>query len=397
MIQQLSDVLANALWVGVVLLAIQVYRAPRDVAVRYFAVGLFFLAASHALVVVQSDTTAVERLVANLFGIAAVYFQVCFFRTALRRGGRGPRLWKETAVAVAVAVIGTIGWLAAPQELRPELGQPKNAMHLPAVIFSVSIVGYYATVSARTIAWSTDLIRKLGGPSAGAADRVATAFRIALGVILVAMVLRSVSSAEKVIAEIAVFVDHSQVAHVQSLYPAFAVLADVGFVLFLIGAILPIAVGGVQTLPVMLRHRWDYRRLEPLWSALLAEYPRLPLRTRRGVSGRFYRRGLEVKDGLILLADFYDPAVAARAESESRARAESMEDRSVTVAAALVRDAIAAHRAARAVPDPYPIPTSGADDWETDMAWLVRLARTFSGDRSPGSTPTVTTRPRPSG
>jgi hypothetical protein len=102
---------------------------------------------------------------------------------------------------------------------------------------------------------------------------------------------------------------------------------------------------------------------------------------------------LEVKDALILLAGFYDPAVAARAESESRARAESVEDRSVTVAAALVRDAIAAHQAARPVPDPYPIPTSGADDWETDMAWLVRLADTFSGDRSPGSTSAATTQP----
>lgn len=392
MIQQLSDVLAVALRVGLVLVLVQVYRAPHDVVLRYFALAVFFLVAIGPVSSSLQDVP-LQSLVSNLVNIVAVFFQVCFFRTALRNKDEPPpRLWKEAAVATVVAAVGVSAWLWAPPELRPTISQPKTGYLPQAFVFVVVIIAYYASVSARTVVWSARLARRLYKQ-----HRPETrAFLVGVIVIGAASIMRfSLGPPIKIVGAFVAFFNHPASAAFQGSYVSVNVLAGVGFVLFYVGALIPVADGVVRAVPAVLEHRRGWRDFGSLWQALHEAFPKVLLRTHRGIHRRFYRRGMEIRDGLVLLADYYDPAVALLAERESATRGASDEDRAITVAVALIRSALEAHRAQRPVPEPYPIPTSGALDWATDTAWLLRVARAFSARPSPSSPPQAMTSSSP--
>ncbi|NMI00635.1 MAB_1171c family putative transporter [Pseudonocardia acidicola] len=377
MILQLSAASAVALWVGVVLLALAVSQAPHDVVLRYFAGLIFLLAVQHSLVVDQNGTTAFMRLLGNLLGLAAGCVKVCFFLTALRQqNAPRPRLWIEVMAASTVGAVGVVAWLLAPPEVRPAIGQPKNAHLLAAFVFQMAIIGYLASVSFRTINWSVRLIRRLQN----------SVFRAGLVLVGLAAVGSLVAGLLDIYTHIVAFVAPSRIDSVQFLYPSIVTTVALSFVLLLIGAMLPVLDGTVRAVPLALEQLNGYRTLGPLWRALRTAFPTVPFRAGWAIHRLFYRRGMEIRDGLVLLGPFYDRAIAALAEEQSRARGESAEDRSIMVAAALVRAALQAHRAGRPLPDPHPIPTSGADDWATDTAWLVRLGRAFASSPQRGPT-----------
>ncbi len=117
----------------------------------------------------------------------------------------------------------------------------------------------------------------------------------------------------------------------------------------------------------------------------------------------YLRRVIEIRDTIVQLAPYYDPAVVARARSaefgdtsaiagQSRAMDVSThlpeagaaeartgvlnqnDPREIRVRAAVTWDALRRKRENRPVEAPYPLPTLGGDDLDSDARWLARLA-----------------------
>jgi hypothetical protein len=363
--EQISVAISVGLWVGGALLAFQLSRAPDDVPLRYFAAVVLLLAVQHSLVIVQDDTSATVRLASNLMGVAAGFLKVGFFLTALH-GDAGRRIiWRREAVlAGLVAVVATTAWALAPADIRAALGQPRNGAHPAAFVFVVSIIGYLASVSVRTIIWTVRLVPRLRR----------SAFRAGLVLVGAAAVLTLGAGVAKLGTALGAFAAGRPVPELQALYPVIVTLAPGGFVVFLLGATVPMIDGAVRAAVAGVRNRSTHRRLGPLWTELHGAYPDLTLRAGGGTWRRCYRRVVEIRDALVQLAPFYDRDVAAAAGGTGAAADD------VRMQAALVRAALAARRDARPAGDPHPIPASGAHTWQEEVDWLVALAAAFRSE-----------------
>ncbi|WP_329059780.1 MAB_1171c family putative transporter [Amycolatopsis sp. NBC_01480] len=140
--------------------------------------------------------------------------------------------------------------------------------------------------------------------------------------------------------------------------------------LVLVGVTLP---GAVAWLGRWLR----YRRLRPLWTALYRADPAIALDPRRlvpwGLRMRLYRRVIEIRDGLLALQPYRDPAVAVAAR-ESGIR-DGLRGRRLD--AAVEAAAVAAALSARAdgvVPGAAESIGPGGEDLDSDTAFLSEVA-----------------------
>jgi hypothetical protein len=361
--------LVVGLWLGSALLVLAVARFPRDLVLRYFALVIILLAMQQTWVIDEYSTTSFARLATNVLGLCAAFGKVCFFRTALRpKGAPRPRLGPESLVVLAVAAADVVAIILAPPAVRPAIGQPRNGYLLQAFVFEVVTTGYLASVSCRVIYWTRKLIARVD-------NRLHRASLALVG-------LASVASLAAGVLDLAVhcvaFAAPSLTSVVQPYYVYIYFPVAIGFFVFFIGAMLPVFVEAFWSIPAAALQLAEFRVMGPLWSALHKEFPRTNLRKQWGIHRLFYRRGVEIRDGLVLLKDYYDSDVAAEAGRVSRSLGEDSAVRSITVGVALVREALAAHRDGRLSVRPHPVPTSGAQDWATDTAWIVWLARAYA-------------------
>jgi hypothetical protein len=369
---QISQFTAVGLWIGAVLLLVQVYRAPEDIPLRYFAGVVLLLAVQNTMVVHQHDTSAAVRLVANLLGVAAGFAKVGFFLTALGGATASRAVWRREAVlAGLVMVVATTAFLLAPGEIRPAIGQPKNGGHPAAFVFVASIMLYLTSVSARTVAWTVHLIPRLSR----------SAFRAGLVLVGLAAVISLCAGVLKLFTAVTAISSGPPIAAVQDLYPLIVSAVPVGYVAFLLGATAPMVDGAARALFAALKNRSNYQTLGPLWAELHDAFPSLRLRTGGGALRRSYRRVVEIRDALVQLAPYYDRSVAARSREIGYDE--------IRVQAELIRAALVAQRADRPAVDPCAIPQSGASNWQDEVTWLVRLASAFAatpaGSPPPGT------------
>jgi hypothetical protein len=155
--------------------------------------------------------------------------------------------------------------------------------------------------------------------------------------------------------------------------------------LVLAGAVLPALVSWVG------RYR-QYRRLGPLWRdlyradpAIALDPPAVPdLLTLRNLRLRLYRRVIEIRDGLLALRPYRDPAVAAMARDRATEAGLAGQDREAAIEAATIAAALRAKAAGPPPAETADTPVTGGDDLaaETDFLSLVALAY-----RSPESRP----------
>jgi hypothetical protein len=162
----------------------------------------------------------------------------------------------------------------------------------------------------------------------------------------------------------------------------------VGALAFVVGVSYVAVTGMVTTVPLWRSHRRSYRQLEPLWTALNHAFPqlalgRVPATSWRGRLGgragdthhRFYRRVVEIRDGLVQLAPYYDrPAAGFPAAAREEARW-----------AALIREALRAKETGVPIVEADPVFVPGGDDLESDARLLVGIARELAGRRGPVS------------
>ncbi len=169
-----------------------------------------------------------------------------------------------------------------------------------------------------------------------------------------------------------------------------SVLVAVATSLMIIGSTMP-AWGPRVGIPAL--YRWvgryrAYRRLYPLWRALVEATPEIALLppssapmdalTVRDLGFRLYRRVVEIRDGRLALRPYLDPALAEDARTRCRAAGVPTEAAEAVVEAACLAAALQAKRRGQpANPTPPPLRTLGGADLSTEAAMLERVARCY--------------------
>jgi hypothetical protein len=104
----------------------------------------------------------------------------------------------------------------------------------------------------------------------------------------------------------------------------------------------------------------------------LGRLPATSWRARLGTGSthyRFYRRVVEIRDGLVLLGPYYDAAAAGRAGT----------DPPEVHWARMIRAALRAKEAGSPAPEADPVLVPGGDDLESDARLLAGIAGELAG------------------
>ena len=136
----------------------------------------------------------------------------------------------------------------------------------------------------------------------------------------------------------------------------------------------------------------QYRRLYPLWRALCAVSPQMPLLTPRSLladlfpalrlDGKLYDRTLAIADAMVLLAPFRDRGVAEQAAALCRSTGLSADRAEAIVEAASLAAALAVHVHGGAVSQRYsPRLRRATSDLDDEITFLCYVADAFR--RSP--------------
>ncbi|MDT8909544.1 MAB_1171c family putative transporter [Amycolatopsis sp. PS_44_ISF1] len=149
----------------------------------------------------------------------------------------------------------------------------------------------------------------------------------------------------------------------------------VGSLLFLAGITYPGVRARVSELNRRRRRRQDLDRLAPLWTLLAQAYPSVVLRTPPGglrerfaVHRRYYRRVIEIRDGLVQLSPYLETDFAALTAEDPAAAANAL------------RRALERHRAGEETDGRAKLVLpGGANDLESDVRPLLALSAAVSG------------------
>lgn len=374
-------------WVGAGVALLLLSRVLHDRAFQYLTISLVAFALNR-LISGMPEKPDVLVLALNLLSVTAALCKICFFRLTLRgvAAPRELRLYREYLAAATVAAIAVVSWLLVPAEARGgDLTKLSYAHNDAAFTFVLVLIGYYTVVAARVINWTRHLIvswvrhRRAAPaiPHEAPAQKPAparVAFYVGIVIIGVGEITRLVSDIFKISSEVLARFVPEYVPALSALKPFVTTGVRFGHTSFYIGALLPLAVGAAAAVAIAARQVQNSRRVTPLWEAITTEFPDLAYRGARGAGGRFYRRELEIRDGLVLLEQYFDSAVAEYAKTEN---ADARPDKTV-VDVALIRGALRAKRAGKPVANPHPIPVSGAETRSGDVAWLLRVADRFA-------------------
>jgi len=367
------------LWGAAALLWVQVYRAPENTAIRFFAATLTLMAMNFTINVAPVISSPVALLVAvNLIALATGCSKIGFFLTVVHGRKAGWRVRRELALVVVVAVIAAAAMILAPESLRAVLPGPEAAAHPAGFAFSISIVAYLTYVSVRTVIWTRQLLPQ-------APRRI---LRVSLILIGLGACAHLVTSAASLFTTTYLFATASTAPVFDTVYRIMPIFTALGFLGLLAGALTPIVDGVLREVPLARQHRQMSRALEPLWAALNNAFPDLALSTRApSATRKLYRRTVEIRDGLVLLRPYYDDAVAVRASHEAAAAGETGDAAHVSVEASVVAAALRAHETGRRSERPYGLHVDAdGERWSADAARLVALAERFAVIANPPRT-----------
>ncbi|MDA3644405.1 hypothetical protein LZ318_30665 [Saccharopolyspora indica] len=160
-------------------------------------------------------------------------------------------------------------------------------------------------------------------------------------------------------------------------------ILTIGIVAFFLGIGYPGARTGIVKARLWFEMRRHYRQLRPLWEALYSQFPSIalfpPTRSRReaflvrNVRLRYYRRVIEIRDGLVCLS----PYIAEPVDST----------KSIDQQAELIRAGLARSAEGNQVSVTSVIAAPGAAGMEADSQQLLALSRAFSRTASTDAPP----------
>lgn len=362
-------IVISLLWIGAMLLWVQVYRAPENIPIRFFAATLTLLSLNFLVNAIPGTSPPVELLIINLLALATGFAKIGFFVSVTYGSSARRRIVSELVIVLVLAAIASGAWLLAPAELRAVLPGPEAANLSVGFVFSISIIGYLLYVSVWTVLWTRRLVPKVQ-------RRV---LRISLISIAVGACAHIVNASMGLYTAIQRFIPGLPPVTLPGVLFQLPILTSLAYIALLVGAVTPIVDGVIREIPLMLQQKGDLRAVTPLWTALVSQFPELSLRVGGvGPSRVLYRRTVEIRDGLVLLSPHYDPAVAEEARASSVRARESEADQAITVQAALVASALDAHRDGRVVAEPATLRFRAGADWQSDREDLVRLAKRFA-------------------
>jgi hypothetical protein len=364
--------IAAALWIGVLNKVVQVWRAPEDLPLRALAACVVSATVTFTVnlpplgPLLDQVGSGVRSLVINFGTMAAAYFLLVFFTYSMR-GPVARRAVRLQAVPLAAGIlIALTAWGLAPAAVRADPADTANGAHPHATVFVVAVLGYMAFAHAQSLRWSIAYVRAAG--TAGL-RRGLIIVSVAVCAFLIADATRSLLAALQAVTEPAAgFVRVCQLVYLTGV--------GVGALAFVVGVSYAAVTGMVISLPVWRAHRRHYRRLEPLWTAMHEAFPQLALgrvpatswRARLGTGSthyRFYRRVVEIRDGLVLLGPYYEAASAGRAAAESPE----------AYWARTIREALRAKESGDPIVEADPVLMPGGDDLESDARLLAGISR----------------------
>jgi hypothetical protein len=345
-----------ALWIGALDKLYQLFLAPDDLPLRAVAGCLGCLAVvpvlNFAPVVGFLDGVdgGFARLLVNLMTMSASYWLLAFFQYSVRASRRFQTLAFAAALALVVGV-----WLLSPAPVRLQPAALTSGEDWRSTVFVLAAVGYMAYALALALRWAVIYARVARRVEL---RRGLRALAVGLVFLIAGCLFKCVVALLQVFAKVA--------WETGNLVYVGCVLF--GTVLLVIGVMYPAVTGMLAAVPVWRWHRRAYREMEPLWRALHEAFPDLalrsetlpwwrdPLRIRR-THRDYYRRAVEIRDGLVQLGPYYSETVGGEAES--------------------VRAALAAKASGAPAGSPRPAPAGGGDDLDSDVRWLVRLSQSL--------------------
>lgn len=164
--------------------------------------------------------------------------------------------------------------------------------------------------------------------------------------------------------------------------PALATLA------ILLGATLPTLGPHLERLTRALAHRRSYRRLQPLWETLYDALPDLALTApdlppdeiAPHISERLYRRVIAIRDGLLALQPYRDPADTQEHRELASVTGLAESRRAAAIEAADIRAAL--HRRQHGPPPAPGWETAAApqNDLTSEIRWLTQVSEALARD-----------------
>jgi hypothetical protein len=368
--------IAVALWIAVLDKVVQVWRAPEDLPLRALAACVVSATVTFTVnlpplgPLLDQAGSGVRSLVINFGTMAAAYFLLVFFTYSMR-GPVARRTVRLQAVPLAAGIlVAFAAWALALPAVRADPADTANGAHPHATVFVVAVLGYMAYAHSLSLRWSVAYVRAAG---TARLRRGLIVVSVAVGAFLIADATKSLLAILQAVSEPAAGVVRvGTIVHLTGV--------GVGAVAFVVGVSYAAVTGMLVALPIWRAHRRYYRRLEPLWTAMHQAFPQLMLgrvpatswRARLGTGRthyRFYRRVVEIRDGLVLLGPYYDAASAGRAGADPQE----------VHWARVIRDALHAKETGCPAPEADPLLVPGGDDLESDARLLAGIAGELAG------------------
>ncbi|MEV6912912.1 MAB_1171c family putative transporter [Amycolatopsis sp. NPDC051071] len=349
----------------------QTYRAPRVLPNWAITVTIVFVACSFlAQQKVISDWLdgltgkGTGRLVNNVM----LAFAVCALLIVFLGSALGPRrplrvLFELVPLAAAIALM-FIAMAITPVQARGLALSPK-LVHEPGVALFYLGAGLYLIYGLLACTWW--IFRYIR-----TADR-----HLRTGLKLSAAGLIGLS-AGSVLRALYIVIAWAFGPSIPVLLTVAVPLILLGIVLFLAGITYPGARARFAALRRRRQHRLHHERLTPLWTVLAEVYPNIVLRTTprgpwdrwhpRTVHRHYYRRVIEIRDGLVQLSPYLETDLTALAVDDPRGAAAALRTAIARQAAGEETDG----RAKLVLP-------GGAADIESDVRPLLALSAAISG------------------
>jgi hypothetical protein len=371
--------IAAALWIAVLNKMLQLWRAPEDLPLR--ALGACVVSATLTFTVnlppfgplLDNAGDGVRKVMINLGTMAAAYFLLAFFTYSVR-GPAARHAVRWQAVPLTVGILVAVGaWALAPAAVRVDPASATNGTDPHATVFVVAVLGYMAYAHSQSLRWSIAYVR------------VAATARLRRSLLLISLAVGAFLVADAIKSLLAVLQSATEPPTVLASVFNIVYLAGVGIgaLAFVVGVSHAAVSGMLAAWPLRRAHRRRYRELEPLWSLMNEEFPHLTLGRvpatswsgRLGWGGvhyRFYRRVIEIRDGLVQLAPYYETSPTGRTPAES----------GPTRWALLIHGALRAKHTGSPVVEAEPVLVPGGDDLESDARLLADIAREVARVRS---------------
>lgn len=163
-------------------------------------------------------------------------------------------------------------------------------------------------------------------------------------------------------------------------------LATPGAFIMIIGLTLPSWLPPLKAAWTGVTLHNTYRQLYRLWLPLYNAEPEILFGTlppawpglRPSKLARLVeRRAIEIPDGMLRLAAYYDPAVQAAAQAAAHEAGLTGDEARAAVAAACIKDALDALRDGRKPSTPAVLELSGATTLADEIEWLVKVAKAY--------------------